>query len=106
MVITCCLTLTGRDDVEGLFIGRKDNSIGVGQVVDQAVHLAGGGDVVDGRLALGQGLGGPELGVGEVDAALPVDDEVVGRVEALAVVPAGHYAAGLTVRADGGDLAV
>src|SRR5262249_36764363 len=36
---------------------------------------------------------GPLRPLGEVDSALLVDDEVVGGVEALAVVPAGHDAA-------------
>src|SRR5205085_6399714 len=53
--------------------------------------------------ALRERLGGAVLGVGEVDTALAVDDEVVGGVEALALVLRGQDAAVLAVGAVGGD---
>src|SRR4051812_1662181 len=53
------------------------------------------------RVCPRQRLGGAERGVGEVHAALPVQRQVVRRVEALAAVALRQHAPALAVRAEG-----
>jgi hypothetical protein len=92
------LTAVARDHVERALIGREKDAVGPGQALDDARHLAGRADVVDGEGPLRLLDIAPVFGVGEVDAAVPIDHEIIGSVEAFAVVALGQNLAKLAAR--------
>src|SRR5262249_47321586 len=77
-------------DVEGLVVGREGDAVGRVNVVDHPRHLVGDGlavgrlDAVDGVALLPVGGLAAVARVGEVDAPLPVEAQVVGRGQPFA----------------------
>src|SRR6267378_206846 len=83
--------------VESFFVGRKRQAVRVGDVVDDAAHLAAL-DHVDAlevqalaRVLLAKAQAA--VGVGEVDRAVALDDDVVRAVELPAFETVGEYGA-------------
>ena len=87
----------GVGDVEGLVVGGEAEAVGLEEVVGDLGDLAGFGvDPVDGLLDLERALVAlvfaerAVAGIGEPDAAVGVDDGVVGGVEGLAAEAVGQ----------------
>src|SRR5262249_44195682 len=95
-------------DVQGLFVGAEGQAVGLLRVVRQLGHPAVLVDAIDGAVFQFALLVAEVARVAEVNAALLVDDEVVGRVEALPHVFFGDDAALLVldVPADDGAAAL
>ena len=77
------------DDVERLLVGRDAHAVRLAGVGDDAVDRAVGVDAVDGLHRLVDRLVAEVARIAEVDAALLVDGDVVGRVERPALEQAG-----------------
>src|SRR6185369_16876467 len=77
-------------DVEGGAVCGDEDAVGPREAVDHARQRAVGVDAVDAFLVQLQVLALRIAGVGEVDAALAVDGEVVGTVETLALIAVGE----------------
>ena len=86
------------DDVELLLVGREGEAVGVHEVGDDRGQLAVGADAVDvgGRLLGLRARAFPfavdaEHRVGEPDAVVGLDDDVVRRVQPLALEAVGQH---------------